>query len=178
MADSDHRWHRDLASGQDTKSLRGGQADDPLAELARLIGQTVPMSREASAAPASNTVSREPDEPAPSGYAAPDDEVEKLAADRYSSRARSATTRISPRNTTVGTPMSPPCRPPAINMRASIIRKAPSCRRGRPTQIITTTTNTVKSHTIRRTIKLIARTARIRVHAAEAASTSWQRYSL
>jgi len=89
MADSDHRWHRDLASGQDTKSLRGGQADDPLAELARLIGQTVPMSREASAAPASNTVSREPDEPAPSGYAAPDDEVEKLAADRYSSRARS-----------------------------------------------------------------------------------------
>jgi len=51
MADSDHRWHRDLASGQDTKSLRGGQADDPLAELARLIGQTVPMSREASAAP-------------------------------------------------------------------------------------------------------------------------------
>jgi hypothetical protein len=89
MADSDHRWHRDLASGQDTKSSRGGQADDPLAELARLIGQTVPMSREArSTAPASKAVSRELDEPAPGSYAAPDEEVEELANDRYSSRAQ------------------------------------------------------------------------------------------
>jgi len=88
MADSDHRWHRDLASGQDTKSSRGGQADDPLAELARLIGQTVPMRHEATSnAPASNTVRRELGEPVPGGYATPDDEVEKLADDRYSSRA-------------------------------------------------------------------------------------------
>jgi hypothetical protein len=44
MAESDHRSYRDSAAARAPERPRA-QADDPLAELARLIGQSVPMNR-------------------------------------------------------------------------------------------------------------------------------------
>jgi len=44
MAESDHRWYRDSADAPTPERPRA-QADDPLAELARLIGQSVPMNK-------------------------------------------------------------------------------------------------------------------------------------
>ena len=46
MAESEHRSYRDSAVGRSPEKPRA-QADDPLAELARFIGQSVPMNREA-----------------------------------------------------------------------------------------------------------------------------------
>jgi hypothetical protein len=46
MAESDRRSYRDSAVGRSSETPRA-QADDPLAELARLIGQSVPMDRAA-----------------------------------------------------------------------------------------------------------------------------------
>jgi hypothetical protein len=43
MAESDHRSYRDLAAGLKPETPSRAHADDPLAELARLIGQSVPM---------------------------------------------------------------------------------------------------------------------------------------
>jgi SPOR domain len=45
MAESDHRSYRDFATGRDPERPRAQAADDPLAELARLISQGVPMNR-------------------------------------------------------------------------------------------------------------------------------------
>jgi hypothetical protein len=45
MAESDHRSYRDFATGRGTERPRAQAADDPLAELARLISQGVPMNR-------------------------------------------------------------------------------------------------------------------------------------
>jgi SPOR domain len=43
MAESNHRSYRDLAAGLKRETSSRAPADDPLAELARLIGQSVPM---------------------------------------------------------------------------------------------------------------------------------------
>jgi SPOR domain len=45
MAESDHRSYRDFATGRGPERPRAQAADDPLAELARLISQGVPMNR-------------------------------------------------------------------------------------------------------------------------------------
>jgi hypothetical protein len=45
MAESDHRSYRDFATGRGPERARAQAADDPLAELARLISQGVPMNR-------------------------------------------------------------------------------------------------------------------------------------
>lgn len=43
MAESNHRSYRDVAAGLKRETSSRAPADDPLAELARLIGQSVPM---------------------------------------------------------------------------------------------------------------------------------------
>jgi hypothetical protein len=45
MAESDHRSYRDFATGRDPERPRTQATEDPLAELARLISQGVPMNR-------------------------------------------------------------------------------------------------------------------------------------
>jgi hypothetical protein len=45
MAESDHRPYRDFATGRGPERPRAQAAEDPLAELARLISQGVPMNR-------------------------------------------------------------------------------------------------------------------------------------
>jgi SPOR domain len=45
MVESDHRSYRDFETGHGPERPRGQAADDPLAELARLISQSVPMNR-------------------------------------------------------------------------------------------------------------------------------------
>jgi hypothetical protein len=87
MADSDHRWSRDLPEQGANKASRA-QADDPLAELARLIGQTLPMSQDVRPAAATTSVAnREFDEPVRGGYAAPENVVDEIPDDRYSDSA-------------------------------------------------------------------------------------------
>jgi hypothetical protein len=78
MAESDHRLYRDFATERGPEKPPA-QADDPLAELARLISQSVPMSRspqdrrpttrEAYAAP-----DEVPPEPSDEQYSAPDED--------------------------------------------------------------------------------------------------------
>jgi SPOR domain len=88
MADSDHRWSRDLPE-QGAKKASRAQADDPLAELARLIGQTLPMSHDVRPATPTTTsaANREFDEPVRGGYAAPENVADELPDDRYSHSA-------------------------------------------------------------------------------------------
>jgi hypothetical protein len=84
MADSDHRWSRDLPE-QGAKTASRAQPDDPLAELARLIGQTLPMSRDTRpAAQTTSTVTHDFDEPVRGGYAAPEDVADELPDERHS----------------------------------------------------------------------------------------------
>src|SRR5947207_5456070 len=90
MAESDHRSYRDLAAGLKPETSSRAHPDDPLAELARLIGQSVPMQsvpmNEAGqdarpSTPAPRRWTREFDEAA-QGSSAAGDAVGKAAADR------------------------------------------------------------------------------------------------
>ena len=63
MAESNHRSYRGLAAGLKRETSSRAPADDPLAELARLIGQSVPMSESArDARPATPAPRRSPHE--------------------------------------------------------------------------------------------------------------------
>src|SRR5438552_11073672 len=85
MAESDHRSYRDLAAGLKPETPSRAHADDPLAELARLIGQSVPMNESARdaipATPAPRRWSREFDEAAQVSSAA-EEAVPEAAPDQ------------------------------------------------------------------------------------------------
>jgi len=85
MAESNHRSYRDLAAGLKRETSSRAPADDPLAELARLIGQSVPMNESARdarpATPAPRRWPREFDEAAQASSAA-GDAVREAAPDQ------------------------------------------------------------------------------------------------
>ena len=85
MAESDHRSYRDLAAGLKPETPSRAHADDPLAELARLIGQSVPMNESARdarpATPAPRRRPRELDEAAQASTGA-GDAVREAAPDQ------------------------------------------------------------------------------------------------
>src|SRR6266702_2172539 len=85
MAESDHRSYRDLAAGLKPETPSRAHADDPLAELARLIGQSVPMNESARdarpATPAPRRGPRELDEAAQASTGA-GDAVREAAPDQ------------------------------------------------------------------------------------------------
>ncbi len=85
MAESDHRSYRDLAAGLKPETPSRAHADDPLAELARLIGQSVPMNESARdarpATPAPRRWPRELDEAAQASTGA-GDAVREAAPDQ------------------------------------------------------------------------------------------------
>ena len=88
MAESDRRSYRDSAVGRSSETPRA-QADDPLAELARLIGQSVPMDRAAgqdrrSTARAADAAQDEVvGEPRDDYYSAPDESRYEDFNERY-----------------------------------------------------------------------------------------------
>lgn len=88
MAESNHRLYRDPAAARSVPTPPSDQADDPLAGLARLIGQGVPMNDLARAArrpsPAGSRSARELTPPARYGYAASDDVLQETSAEKYS----------------------------------------------------------------------------------------------
>jgi hypothetical protein len=86
MAESDHRSYRDPAAARGAPPR--DQPDDPLAGLARLIGQSLPMNdlaRDARRPTAAGSRSaREFNPPAQHGYAAPDDVLQETSEEQYS----------------------------------------------------------------------------------------------
>ena len=87
MAESDHRSYRDPAAARGAPMPPRDQPDDPLAGLARLIGQSLPMNdlaRDARRPTAAGSRSaREFNPPAQRGYAAPDDVLQE-SGEQYS----------------------------------------------------------------------------------------------
>ena len=81
MAENDQRSYRDPPRWRDTEEQPRAQADDPLAELARLIGQSVPMKTDRR--PVAPESARH-DEFDRARYAASDDEVLHEAGDETS----------------------------------------------------------------------------------------------
>jgi hypothetical protein len=85
MAESNHCSYRDPAAA---RSAPRDQPDDQLAELARLIGQTLPMNDLARDArrptPAGGRSAREFNPPAQHGYGAPDDVLRETSEGQYS----------------------------------------------------------------------------------------------
>ncbi len=88
MAESNHLLYRDAAAARRATTLPHNQSDDPLAGLARLIGQGVPMNDLARAARRPTLVgsrsARELTPPARHGYAASDDVLQETSAQKYS----------------------------------------------------------------------------------------------
>jgi sporulation related protein len=86
MAENDQRSYRDPSRWRSAEEAPRAQADDPLAELARLIGQSVPMnklSRDRRPAPETADDRRGQVSQAAS-YPAPDEVLREAADDRYS----------------------------------------------------------------------------------------------
>jgi sporulation related protein len=88
MAESNHHSYRDPAAARSVPTPPRDQPDDPLAGLARLIGQGVPMNDLAHAARrptlAGSRSARELTPPARYGYAALDDVLQETSAKKYS----------------------------------------------------------------------------------------------
>ena len=88
MAESNHHSYRDPAAARSVPTPPRDQPDDPLAGLARLIGQTVTMNDLACDArrptPAGSRSAREFNPPVQHGYAAPDNILQKTSAEQYS----------------------------------------------------------------------------------------------
>jgi hypothetical protein len=86
MAENDQRSYRDPPRGRGAEEAPRAQADDPLAELARLIGQSVPMNKlsraRRPAAPEAADDRRSADGQAVS-YPAPDEVPRAPIGDRY-----------------------------------------------------------------------------------------------
>jgi hypothetical protein len=91
MAESNHCSYRDPAAA---RSAPRGQPDDQLAELARLIGQTVPMNDLGRGArrptPAGGRSAREFNPPPQHGYAAADDVLQETSEEQYSTPEQSS----------------------------------------------------------------------------------------
>jgi hypothetical protein len=87
MAERNHRSYRDPTAAQGASTTSRDQPDDPLAELARLLGQTLPMngwSRDARrSTPAGSRSAHELNPPAPHSYAA-SDVVQETSEEQYS----------------------------------------------------------------------------------------------
>ena len=88
MAESNHHSYRDPAAARTVPTPPRDQPDDPLAGLARLIGQTVTMNDLARDArrptPAGSRSAREFNPPAHHGYATPDDVLQETSEEQYS----------------------------------------------------------------------------------------------
>jgi sporulation related protein len=86
MAENDQRSYRDPSRWRGAEEAPRAQADDPLAELARLIGQSVPMDRLGrDRRPAATVPHDRRDEPErPASYPAPDDVLREAGDERYS----------------------------------------------------------------------------------------------
>jgi hypothetical protein len=87
MAENDQRAYRDPLHRRSAEEAPRAQADDPLAELARLIGQSVPMNklgqdRRAAAPESADDRRGEADHAA--SYPAPDEVLREPTEDRYS----------------------------------------------------------------------------------------------
>ena len=87
MAENDQRAYRDPLRRRSAQEAPRAQADDPLAELARLIGQSVPMNklgqdRRAAAPESADDRRGEADHAA--SYPAPDEVLPAPTEDRYS----------------------------------------------------------------------------------------------
>jgi len=93
MAESNHRSYRDPAAARSAPTPARDQPDDPLAGLALLIGQSVPMNdlaRDARhPAPAGSRSAREFNPPAQHGYA-PDDVLQETSEEQYSTPEQSS----------------------------------------------------------------------------------------
>jgi hypothetical protein len=96
MAESNHRSYRGLAAGLKREASSRAPGDDPLAELARLIGQRVPMR---DARPATTAPRRWPHEfnEAAQGSSAAADAVREAAPDQASEQDEFEP-RYQPRN--------------------------------------------------------------------------------
>ena len=88
MAESNHRSYRDPAAARSVPTRPRDQPDDPLAGLARLIGQSAPMNDLARDArrptPAGSRSAREFNPPAQHGYAGPDDVLQETSEEQFS----------------------------------------------------------------------------------------------
>jgi hypothetical protein len=84
--------HRDPAAARSAPTLPRNQPDDPLAGLARLIGQGVPMNDLAPAArrPTLSQSARELTSPARYSYAASDDVLQETRPEKYSTPKQSS----------------------------------------------------------------------------------------
>jgi hypothetical protein len=87
MAENNHRSHGDPAATCSAPTPPRDQPYDRLAELARLIGQSVPMNDLAPDTKrptlAGGRLAREFNPPAKHGYAAPDDVLQKTSEEQY-----------------------------------------------------------------------------------------------
>jgi hypothetical protein len=87
MAESNHRSYRDPAAARSAPTPPRDQPDDPLAGLARLIGQSLPLPRDARRPTATGSRSaREFNPPAQHGYAAPTDVLQETTEEQSSAR--------------------------------------------------------------------------------------------
>jgi hypothetical protein len=90
MAENDQRSYRDPPRWRSAEEAQRAQVDDPLAELARLIGQGVPMNklgrdRRPAAPETAHDRRGQPSQPGQAaGYPAPDEGLREAADDRYS----------------------------------------------------------------------------------------------
>jgi hypothetical protein len=88
MAESNPHSYRDPAAARSVPMPTRDQPDDPLAGLARLIGQSLPMNDLARDArrptPAGSRSAREFNPPAEHGYATPDDVLQETSEEQYS----------------------------------------------------------------------------------------------
>ena len=78
MAESNHRWYRDFATGRGAERPRAQAADDQLAELAQLISQGVPMNRSGRSHDRTSPAAEEQD-----SYGAQDEVLREPNDDRH-----------------------------------------------------------------------------------------------
>jgi hypothetical protein len=94
MAESNHCSYRDPAAARSAPTPPSDQPDDQLAELARLIGQSVPMNdltRDTRRpTPAGGRSAREVNPPPQHGYAAADDVLQETSQEQYSTPEQSS----------------------------------------------------------------------------------------
>jgi cell division septation protein DedD len=91
MAENDQRAYRDPLRQRSAEDALRAQADDPLAELARLIGQSLPMNKlgqerrqDRRAAPPESADDRRGEADHTASYPAPDEVLREPTEDRYS----------------------------------------------------------------------------------------------
>jgi SPOR domain len=87
MAENDQRSYRDLSRGRSAQEPPRAQPDDPLAELARLIGRSAPMSklgRDRRPAAPESTDDRRGESDHVANYPAPGEVLSEPTDDRYS----------------------------------------------------------------------------------------------